>query len=56
MSVSLNYTTIKETLKKVFSDISSLGHKNVPVVKEVEKKNFSHYKDVNEKKPYGRRN
>ena len=34
--VSLNYTTTKETLKKVFSGVSSLEHKNVPVLKEVE--------------------
>ena len=49
MCVSLNYTLIKETVKKeVFSDVSSLEHQNVPVVKEeVETMNFSHYKDFN---------
>ena len=37
----------------MFSDISSLKDKNVLVVKEeVEAINFSHYKDVNEKKSY----
>ena len=42
---------MKDTLTKVFSDISSLGHKNVPVMKEeVETINFSCYKDVNNKK------
>ena len=41
---------MKETLKKEFSDVLSLKLKNVPVVKEeVEKINFSCYKDVNEK-------
>ena len=49
-------TTMKRTFKKVFSDISSLEHKNVPLVKEVETINFSRCKDVNEKKKsYGRR-
>ena len=33
MYASLNYE-MKKTFKKVFSDISSLEHKNVPVVKE----------------------
>ena len=57
MCVSLNYTIMKETLKKEFSDISSLEHKKVPVVKEeVERINFSCYKDDNEKKSYGEGN
>ena len=32
-------------IKKVFSDVSSLEHKNVPV-KEVELINFNHYKNA----------
>ena len=32
----------------MFSDVSSLEHKNVPVVKEVEMINFSSCNDVNE--------
>ena len=47
---SLNYATMKGTLKKVFSDISSLEHKNVPAVKEeVEMINFNHYRNSKEK-------
>ena len=50
MCVSYNYATMKDTFKKVISDVSSLEHKNVSVMKEVvEKINFNCYKDVNEK-------
>ena len=53
MWASLSYTTMKETLKKVFSDISSLQHKNAPIVKEeVKTINFNHYKNVYEKRSY----
>ena len=41
--------TMKETLKKVFPDVSSLEHKNVPVIKEVETINFNCSKNANEK-------
>ena len=34
ISLSLNYATMKETLKQVLSDVMSLEHKNVPAVKE----------------------
>ena len=48
--LSLNDATIKEILKKVFSDVSSLEHKNVPAVKEeVEMINFNHYRNTKEK-------
>ena len=47
---SFNYATIKETLKQVFSDISSLEYKNVCVVKEeVEMMNFNFYRNSLEK-------
>ena len=49
---SLNSAITKETFKKVFSDVSSLEHKNVPAVKEeVETINFNHYRNT-KKKPY----
>ena len=50
MCACLNYTPVKETFKKVFSDIPSLEHKTFPVIKEkVETINFHHYKYVNKK-------
>ena len=42
--VTLTYTAVKETLKKVFSDNLSTEHKTVPAVKEeVETVKFNRY-------------
>ena len=51
MCACLNYTSVKETFKKVVSDILSLEHKKFPVIKEkVETINFHHYKYANKKR------
>ena len=52
---SLNNTTMKEALKNVFWCIVAGTEKCSCAKEEVEMINFSHHKDVNEKKSYGRK-
>lgn len=48
---SLTYATMKDTLKKVFSDISSTECKTIPAIKEeVETVNFNRYRSIKEQR------